>query len=206
MPLTGYLVAHLGWRDALLTLAAIHGTVTIPLHALTVRTPPHVTASAPAARPGHTLRRVAARAAMRDARFWVLAAALIVHGAATSTIGVHLVGYLTSRGHPATFAATAAGLLGVLSVTGRLVLTGARRRLPVTTIVAAVFAIQAAAVSAMPLAAGTRVGAVVAVTGFGLGFGIASLATPALLADRYRNVGQCSGLLAGGEGPRWEAR
>lgn len=122
---------------------------------------------------------------MRDPRFWILAAALIAHGAATSTIGVHLVGYLTSRGHPATFAATAAGLLGVLSVTGRLVLTGARRRLPVTTIVATVFAIQAAAVLAMPLAAGTRVGAIVTVTGFGLGFGIASLATPALLADRY---------------------
>ena len=102
-----------------------------------------------------------------------------------SVVAVHLVGYLISRGHPATFAATAAGLLGVLSVTGRLVLTGARRRLPVTTIVATVFAIQAAAVLAMPLAAGSRVGEVITVTGFGLGFGIASLATTALLADRY---------------------
>ncbi|MET8835408.1 MFS transporter [Micromonospora sp. NPDC004540] len=185
MPLTGMLVAHLGWRDALLTLAAIHGTVTIPLHALTIRTPPHVTPPTPAAPPAHAPRQAAARAAMRDPRFWILAAALIAHGVATSTIGVHLVGYLTSRGHPATFAATTAGLLGVLSVTGRLVLTSARRRLPVTTIVATVFAIQAIAVLAMPLTAGSRVGAVITVTGFGLGFGIASLATPALLADRY---------------------
>ncbi|MEU9826291.1 MFS transporter [Micromonospora chersina] len=185
MPLTGILVAHLGWRDALLTLAAIHGTVTIPLHALTIRTPPHVTPPTPAAPPVPAPRQAAARAAMRDRRFWILAAALIAHGAATSTIGVHLVGYLTSRGHPATFAAATAGLLGVLSVTGRLVLTSARRRLPVTTIVATVFAIQAVAVLAMPLIAGSRVGAVITVTGFGLGFGIASLATPALLADRY---------------------
>ncbi|MFU8875437.1 MFS transporter [Micromonospora sp. SL4-19] len=185
MPLTGYLVAHIGWRGALLTLAAIHGTVTVPLHALAIRKPPHIAAPIPAARPDHLTRRAAARAAMHDLRFWILAAALIAHGAATSTIGVHLVGYLTSRGHPATFAATTAGLLGVLSVTGRLVLTGARRRLPVTHIVAAVFAVQAAAVLAMPLVAGTRAGAVIAVTGFGLGFGIASLATPALLADRY---------------------
>ncbi|KAB1107691.1 MFS transporter [Micromonospora aurantiaca] len=185
MPLTGYLVAHLGWRGALLTLAAVHGVVTVPLHALTVRKPPHVTASNPTLRTAHASRRTAARAAMRDPRFWILAAALIAHGAATSTIGVHLVSYLTSRGHPATYAATAAGLLGVLSVTGRLVLTAARRRLPVTTIVAGVFAIQAVAVLAMPLAAGTRVGAIVTVTGFGLGFGIASLATPALLVDRY---------------------
>nr|WP_308042767.1 MFS transporter [Micromonospora sp. PLK6-60] len=185
MPLTGLLVAHLGWRDALLTLAVVHGVVTVPLHALTIRKPPHASVLSPAPRPDPTLRRIAARAASRDPRFWILAAALIAHGAATSIIGVHLIGYLISRGRPATFAATAAGLLGVLSVTGRLVLTGARRRLPVTTIVAAVFTIQAVAVLAMPLAAGSRVGAIVTVTGFGLGFGIASLATPALLAARY---------------------
>ncbi|MFF5217675.1 MFS transporter [Micromonospora sp. NPDC000442] len=185
MPLTGYLTTHLGWRGALLTLAAVHGVVTAPLHALSIRKPPLARTISPSTRPDHALRRVVARAAMRDPRLWVLTAALIAHGAATSTIGVHLIGYLTSRGHPATFAATTAGLLGVLSVTGRLALTAARRRIPVTTTVAAVFVIQAVAVFAMPLAAGTRVGAVVTVTGFGLGFGIASLATPALLTDRY---------------------
>jgi len=188
MPLTGLLAEHLGWRGALLVLAVIHGVVTVPLHALTVRQPPPApttTARDAQTRPDHHQRRAIVKAAMRDVRFWILAATFIAHGAATSTITVHLVGYLTSLGHPATFAATAAGLLGVLSVTGRLVLTGARRRLPVTTIVAAVFAIQAAAVLAMPLAAGTRAGAVITVTGFGLGFGITSLATPALLAERY---------------------
>ncbi|MFI7575407.1 MFS transporter [Micromonospora sp. NPDC049497] len=189
MPLTGVLVAHLGWRGALLALAAVHGAVTVPLHALAIRRPPHTTAPTPSARTDHTRRQVAAaRTALHDPRFWILAATLVAHGAATSTIGVHLVGYLVSRGHPATVAATVAGLLGVLSVTGRLVLTGARRRLPVTTVVAAVFAIQAVAVLAMPVAASTRAGAVVTVIGFGLGFGIVSLATPALLADRYGSV------------------
>ncbi|WP_236648174.1 hypothetical protein [Micromonospora sicca] len=52
-------------------------------------------------------------------------------------------------------------------------------------IVAAVFATQAVAVLAMPLLAATRTGAIVSVVGFGIGFGITSLATPALLADRY---------------------
>ncbi|MFJ1538993.1 MFS transporter [Micromonospora chalcea] len=126
MPLTGVLAAHLGWRDALLVLAAIHGTVTIPLHALAIRRPPRRTPAGPAPSPV-VARQAAVRAAMRDRRFWILAAALIAHGAATGAIAVHLVGYLTSRGHPATFAAAVAGLLGVLSVAGRLVLTGARR-------------------------------------------------------------------------------
>ncbi|RKN41024.1 MFS transporter [Micromonospora endolithica] len=186
MPLTGLLTAHLGWRGALLALAVLHGAVTVPLHALAIRRPrPAATAPAGLTRPEHAQRRAVAQAAMHDARFWILAATFTAHGVATSTMTVHLIGYLLSRGHPTTFAATAAGLLGALSVTGRLVLTAARRRLPVTTVVAAVFALQAAAVLAMPLLAGTPTGAVITIVGFGLGFGITSLATPALLADRY---------------------
>ncbi|MBQ1041699.1 MULTISPECIES: MFS transporter [unclassified Micromonospora] len=85
MPLTGVLAAHLGWRDALLVLAAVHGTVTIPLHALAIRRPPHRTPAGPAASPV-VARQAAARSAMRDRRFWILAAALVAHGAATGTI------------------------------------------------------------------------------------------------------------------------
>lgn len=58
---------------------------------------------------------------------WLLCRGTGCSGAATSTMTVHIVGYLASRGHPATFAASTAGLLGVLSVTGRLLLTAARR-------------------------------------------------------------------------------
>ncbi|MEU7613909.1 MFS transporter [Micromonospora sp. NPDC049204] len=194
MPLTGLLAAHLGWRGALLVLAVIHGLLTVPLHALTIRRPRTWAAPTPADPnpPGHAQRRAIVKAAMRDARFWILTATFIAQGAATSTMTVHLVGYLISRGHPATFAATATGLLGVLSVTGRLVLTAARRHLRVTTIVAAVFATQAAAILTMPLLADTRTGAVITVVGFGLGFGITSLATPALLADRYGTTAYAS--------------
>ncbi|WP_268987612.1 MFS transporter [Salinispora tropica] len=186
MPLTGLLTEHLGWRGALLVLAAIHGTVTVPLHAMTVRKPrPTGTAPAGPVRRAHPGRRAVVHAAMRDSRFWILTATFTAHGLATSTMTVHLIGYLISRGHPATFAATATGLLGVLSVTGRLVLTAARRHLRVSTVVAAVYATQAAAVLAMPLLAATRTGAIISVIGFGLGFGITSLATPALLTEQY---------------------
>ncbi len=109
-----------------------------------------------------------------------------------STMTVHLVGFLTAKGHPATFAATVAGLLGVLSVTGRLVMTGVRRRLPLTTVVAAVFGTQALAALTLLLLAGSRAGAVVGVIAFGIGFGVASLAAPALLADRYGTTGYAS--------------
>ncbi|MBB3100752.1 MFS family permease [Actinoplanes campanulatus] len=183
MPLTGWLTDRHGWRPTLLLLAGLYASVAVPLHLLVVRRPPEVVRGPGRASAGH--RRTLIRAAMRDRRFWWLTVAFVAQAAAMTTMTVHLVGYLTSRGHPATFAATVAGLLGVLSVTGRLLLTATGRRVRLHRLVAAIFTLQAAAALSLPLLAGTRIGAILAVTAFGLGFGIASLATPQLLADRY---------------------
>ncbi|MGW4464726.1 MFS transporter [Micromonospora sp. NPDC004704] len=183
LPLTGQLVDRYGWRTALLILATIHGLITVPLHAFIVRRPPHEPSATP-----HTvsaIRGAAVRAALTDRRFWCLAVAFVAHSAAMSAMTVHLVGFLIREGHPATFAAAVAGLLGALSVTGRLLLTGAQRHVRITTIVAAIFIIQAVAALCLPTIADSAPGAVAGVTAFGLGFGIASLAAPALLADRY---------------------
>ncbi|GAA2641970.1 MFS transporter [Dactylosporangium fulvum] len=187
MPLTGLSEQRYGWRTTLLVLAAVYAAVAVPLHALVVRRPP--AGNGPAGRPATAQRAAAVRAATRDSRFWWLAVAFIAHSAAMTAMTVHLVGFLTGEGHPATFAATVAGLLGVLSVTGRLVLTGAQQRLRLTTVVAAVFATQAVAAITLPLLAGTRTGAVVGVVAFGIGFGVANLASPALLTDRYGTAG-----------------
>ncbi|MEV0560548.1 MFS transporter [Dactylosporangium sp. NPDC050588] len=189
MPLTGLLEHRYGWRGTLLVLAALYGGVAVPLHALVVRRPSQGSA---ARRSTPATRRAEVRAAVRDARFWCLAVAFVAHGAAMSAMTVHLVGFLVAAGHPATFAATVAGLLGVLSVTGRLLLTAARHRFPPHAVVAAVFAVQAVAAISLPFAGHTRAGAVVAVTGFGLGFGVASLAVPTLLADRYGTTAYAS--------------
>jgi MFS family permease len=190
MPLTGRLEHHYGWRTTLLVLAAVYAVVAVPLHGLVIRRPPGRPAAAPAT--GAAQRRALVRAARRDGRFWCLAVAFVAHGAAMSAMTVHLVGFLVREGHPATFAADVAGLLGVLSVTGRLVLTGARRRFHLHRVVACVFAVQALAALSLPVAGSTRLGAVIAVTGFGLGFGVASLATPGLLADRYGTTAYAS--------------
>jgi len=196
LPLTGALVQRYGWRAALLILAVLHGVITVPLHGLVLRAAPRTTT----ARRHHGAegRRAVVGAAMRDSRFWALAVAFVAHAAAMSTMTFHLVGFLTGMGHPVTFAATIAGLLGVLSVTGRLVLTGAQRRIRMTTVVAAIFAVQAAAALSLPAVGGSRAGAVAGVIAFGLGFGISSLASPALLADRYGTVAYATvaGILA----------
>lgn len=190
MPLTGLLNDRYGWRTTLLLFAALYAAIAVPLHALVIRRPPIAPSDSPQATSAD--RRLLVHMALRDTRFWCLAIAFVAHGAAMSAMTVHLVGFLTEQGHPATFAATVAGLLGLLSVTGRLALTATQRRVRLDRVVAVVFTIQAAASLSMPLLADSRTGAVLAVTAFGLGFGIASLATPQLLADRYGTTAYAS--------------
>jgi len=180
LPLTGLLVAGLGWRDALLALAVLHGSVAIPLHALGLRRGgTHVTTVDP-----HT-GTSGRRDAWTDRGFWLLVVAFTAHIAAIAVISVHLVSYLVRLGHPPAFAATMAGGLGVLSVTGRVVTTSLRRRWSTATVTAAVFGLQAAALAVLPAVGRSDLGALACVVIFGLGFGVATIARPAMLADRY---------------------
>ena len=178
LPLTGRLTDIHGWRTAVLVLAAIQA-VTVPLHAFAVRRPP----SRPPTRRG--VRGTTVRAAVNDPGFWLLAAGFTAHTAAVSTLTVHLVGALVAWGHPPAFAATVAGLLGVLSVAGRLLSTGLHRRCAAATVTAVISAVQATAAVAMPFVASSPAGAFLSVLGFGVGFGVATIAKPVLLAQRY---------------------
>lgn len=179
-PLTGLLLQHLGWRTTLLVLAALMGIITIPVHALFVpaRGGPHAR---------HRLHGTGASVgeALRDKRFWLYGAAFVAQAAAVSAVGVLLVTYLRHRGHAATVAAFLSGLLGILSVTGRLVTTAASRRRGMATATAAVFAVQSVGIVMLALVGRSIVGAAACVVAFGLGFGVATIARPAILADRY---------------------
>lgn len=182
LPLSGALTDQYGWRTALRVLAILYAATTIPLHAIAVpRRAPHQTSRSS----GDPVDRTTIRKVLRDREFWLLLIGFTAHSAAIATVAVHLIAYLIVLGHPVTVAATIAGLLGVLSVTGRILTTGLRRRLSTVTITAAVFAGQAAGAVLLPLIGRTVTGAVISVVIFGLGVGVATLARPALLADRY---------------------
>ncbi|GAA3093492.1 MFS family permease [Kribbella aluminosa] len=122
-------------------------------------------------------------------RFWLLAVAFVLHSAALAVIGVHLVTYLTRLGHSPTTAATLAGLLGLLSVTGRVLVTVLRRWLPITSISAIIVTGQGIALGLLPAAGRSVAGAAACLVAFGLGFGVASIAKPAILLDRYGDHG-----------------
>lgn len=178
-PVTGFLLERYGWRQALLLLAVLLAVVTIPGHAIALP-----------GRAQHNARRglrdgAGVRQALRDRAFWLLAIGFVAHAAAISAMATHIVSLLRSAGHPTTVAATLSGLLGVLSVTGRLATTALARRLSIIMVTAGVFAVQAAGMVMLPYLGHTVVGAAACVTAFGLGFGVATIARPAILADRY---------------------
>ena len=112
-----------------------------------------------------------------------------MHSAALAVISVHLVLYLVSLGHPPARAASLAGLLGLMSVTGRLVTSVSARWLPMATITALILSIQAVAIALLPVVGRQVAGAIGCLVLFGLGFGVSSIATPAILLDRYGAAG-----------------
>jgi predicted MFS family arabinose efflux permease len=181
LPLTGWLVDQHGWRTALVILALIQATLTAPWHALILRAPAHLATT----HQHHSPPTTALRPVLTDRGFWLLATAFTANTAAIAVITVHLVAALITWGHSPTFAATTAGLFGILSVTGRLATTGLQHRYRTTTIAAAIFTIQAAATLSLPLFGRNAVAAILAVIGFGLGFGVATITKPILLAERY---------------------
>jgi predicted MFS family arabinose efflux permease len=196
LPLTGWLVAAHGWRTAVGVLAAVQA-VTVPLHALVIRRPALSTRHPGPAPGGAAPGGGAVRAALADRGFWLLALGFTAHTAAISALTVHLIAALVSWGHPPAFAASIAGLLGVLSVAGRLLTTGLQRRYRTATVTAAVFGVQAGAALLLPVIGATTGGAIGAVIGFGLGFGVATIAKPVLLAQRYdtRRYATLAGIL-----------
>lgn len=199
LPASEALIRAYGWRDALLVLAGVLAVTTVLPHALVLRrdpadlglqrdgvSPTQAASSAPAA-PARVTGRLphTARWALRDPLFGWLTLAFAANTLAVIVVAVHLLPFLREHGHGGTFAAVATGALGALSVTGRLAVTGATRHFPTASVTAVAFAVQAVAVVVLLAAGSSAAGAVAFVLLFGLGFGVGTIARPALLADAF---------------------
>jgi predicted MFS family arabinose efflux permease len=187
LPLAGALARAYGWREAVALLAAGYGCVAVPLH-LFIRRPPHLAACPiPPVHPpgGGPARAERIRAAVRERVFWVLAGSFVAETGALTAISVLLVTMLHSLGHGQAFAATAAGLVGILSIAGQLTAATAGRRWPAGYVTAAAFACQAVGAVLLPLAGHSGPGAIGCVAALGLGFGVSIITRPAILSDRY---------------------
>jgi MFS family permease len=186
-PLSNWLIDVQGWRDALITLAVICAITTVPLHAL-LRPAPAAEPDAPPLVPGDPpappAEPTAAAAAVGSSAFWYLTAAFVLSSFAISAIAVHLIPYLLEGGRGASFAAFAAGLMGLMQVPGRVLFAAAGRALPRRYEAPAVFLLQGVGLAVL---AATRApaGVIAAVCLFGMGNGMATLVRATAIADAY---------------------
>ena len=115
-PLTAFLAAHLGWRGACLTYAALLAAVVLPLYLLALpkeaERPPKP-AAAGVAPPGHV--RPEQRAA-----FLLLAAGFTLAYGTMTVVGVHLLMLLQAQGLALAAAVGLGALIGPAQVGGRV--------------------------------------------------------------------------------------
>jgi len=116
-PLSEWLVATLGWRAAVMTMAGMNLCVCVPLHqfVLPAATRPDPAAAAPRA---EASRRGAVP--WRDPRFWLLALVFAANILAFAVMSVHLIPLLVERGISTAQAAALAALVGPMQVAGRI--------------------------------------------------------------------------------------
>lgn len=193
IPLAQWLIQMQGWRMALLTLALLLALVTAPLHALVLRRRPEDLGLVPdgnttpaLASPAHAERgkNVPTQTALREATFWWIAIAFALMMLTTGAVNVHLVPYLIDRGYSGSFAASMAGLIGIMALPGRLVFTLLGERFSRRLVIATLFLLQAVSLPALLLMPDTT-GILCFVVLFGASFGAIIPARAALVADHY---------------------
>jgi len=198
MPIEAWLLTWLGWRTALLVLAAILGVLTIPLHAFALRPPP------PAGRTPADVRHtetavpsVTLSVATHMAVFWVLAIAFFVGNFTTNAVTVHLIPYLADRGYSPTVAAVMIGWLGAMQVPARVVFASIADRFGHRAVTAMIFFGQALGLVQLALVARlpTLIPMVVILGGAN---GMATLARATMVAEIFgpRHYGSISGAIA----------
>ena len=133
LPLSQALIDAYGWRDALLLLAAVLATITVPLHALVLRPAPAVS------RADGRHASTAAGDVFRSLPFWLLTGAFVLASLSTIAMTVFSIPFLLERGHSAGFAAFAVGLIGVSQIPGRVLFGPLAARLPRAEATASVF-------------------------------------------------------------------
>lgn len=128
IPTIDWLVEHIGWRNALLVLAALELVicVAVPLSALPrSHRPQRRSASAPASD-----RWALLHAVRREPVFWLLVTSYVAHGFFYTSILFSLLPLLDARGYSPAAAIGLYALIGPAQVAGRLALFSVSRVVP----------------------------------------------------------------------------
>lgn len=122
IPLSAWLIATLGWRAALLVLAALHLFICAPLHAMLLRgAAPTPT---PAAGTSDMARAPGLRGHLLSGPFLLIGTFIVLLMAVTAALPAHLVSLLRENGLPEAWVIAVPASIGVLQVLGRVLLYG----------------------------------------------------------------------------------
>jgi len=116
IPLSAWLIALLGWRAALLALAALHLLVCAPLHAWILRAAPAPTA------PARHAAAAPLRQHLRSAPFVLVGVFIVLFMGVTAALPPHLISLLRGAGLAEAWVIAAPAAIGLLQVAGRLLL------------------------------------------------------------------------------------
>ena len=212
IPLAGWLVVSYDWRTALWIMAGLMAIGTIPIHAFVLRKSPEDigerpdgdrapthqdTATSPST--GSATPSLTLSDALKQRVFWWTAAAFVLANFTTLAIFVHLVPFLIQEGFSAGFAASMAGIAGIMALPGRLLFTPLGDYIKRQYVAAIIFGFIALGLAIL-LLLDSRTGVVIFVVLFGMAFGAITPARAAIVADLYgsTNYGAISGALATG--------
>lgn len=177
-PLTAALEDGLGWRGAVIVLAALLGVVTVPLFWVALRPPtdaPELVLEHDDALP---------RDAMGSPQFWMLTGAYLLSAFATYAIAVHLVAYLRGQGWRSGHAALALGSVGLLQVVGRSAFARLAERRDAGALGTWVLGSKGVGIAALVVSP-TLVGVGVFLVLYGAANGLQTLTRATVIADLY---------------------
>jgi predicted MFS family arabinose efflux permease len=131
LPVTHVLIEELGWRPALVALAAINLAVCAVIHASVIPSGRKDTASTPSA---VSSSPSSARRVLGKLAFWGFMATTVLHGALFTGFSVHLIPLLVERGFDVGIAVAVFSVIGPAQVAARVVIAMSERKLSMRTI------------------------------------------------------------------------
>lgn len=128
-PLCYWLIAQVGWREALLWLALINAGVCLPLHWFVLRTAPNANWAHAKPEDGETdiaaprpiIRPTALKAALKSGLFWALAIAFTLYTMVVTALWMHIMPMLADKGYTPGEAVAVIVWIGPMQVAGRFV-------------------------------------------------------------------------------------
>lgn len=122
VPLAQFVIDQAGWRAAYCALAVLAAAVVLPVAALALRGGPIPAPPAPGRADGPPRSNFgwSALAVLRRREFWLVGATLVLLNSPTQLILTHHVAHLAEVGHPKMLVAGIVGVVGLVSIPGKI--------------------------------------------------------------------------------------